>query len=133
MLELSSCEYSDYYYVEYLMKIDQVKNLHLNIDRGCDFPTLAYILESFELDSLILEQNYSNNSFNDLVYFINTLKLKNFTLIDFQSELMKSLTLNELVKIVPDDCNYTFKYGEYDQYIKYKNMNRKITMIGKYE
>lgn len=133
-MELSDCEWSDYYYIDYLSKMDKsITELDLVIDRSCDFEALAYVLESFNLDTLKIEQNYSLSTMDDFIYFIQTLKLKNFTLIDSQSEFLIQLTLNDLSNIIPDDCYYVIQYGDDDQYIKYKKGNQKMTLIGKFE
>jgi hypothetical protein len=132
--ELSSCEWSDYYYIDYLSKMDKsITVLDLNIDRGCDFRELSHVLALFNLDTLKIEQNYSSSTKDDFIYFIKTLKIKNFTLIDFQSNFLTTLTINDLSKIAPDDCHYVIKYDDDDQHIKYKKGNQKITMIGKFE
>lgn len=133
-MELSNCEWSDYYYIDYLVKMDKsMSTLDLVIDRGCDFRELSYVLELFNLDTLKIEQNYSLSTMDDFIYFIQTLKLKNFTLIDSQSEFLTTLTLNNLINIIPDDCHYVIQYGEDDQHIKYKKGNQKMTLIGKFE
>ena len=133
MTELSTCEFSHYYYVDYLMKMDDesINTLNLEVDRGVDFDTLAYLLESFpNLKSLVLNQNYSTSTIDEFYEFIRKTKLTQFILIDSQSEFLKFLKIKDLITHLPENANYKIKYGEEDIFLKYKQNNKLLELIG---
>ena len=131
-LELSSCESSEYYYVDYFIRISkkdsECETLYLDVDRGVDLDTLTYFLESFpNLTSLHLEQNYSHESTTeDFITMIKTLKLKSLTLVDEQSQFLKGLTIDLLLEATDQTIHIT--YGDDEQCVSCKN----VTMIGDY-
>ncbi len=132
-LELSSCEVSEYYYVDYFLKMSrEEKNcqyIKLDVDRGVDMGCLMYFLEDFpNLTTLHLEQNYSHpeNTIEDFLLLIKNLKLKSLILVDEQSQFLKGLTLDLLVNHVLPDQIIHITYGDDDQCVNNKN----ITMVG---
>lgn len=129
-MELSSCEYADNYYVNYLLKMNPTNELSLEVDRGVCFDTLGYLLEPLELSSLTLHQNYSTSSVDDFLNFIKLLKLKTLTLVDDQSDFLKNIKVKDLISSLPMDCNYTIIYGDEDLSLIYKKDNKKLTLIG---
>ncbi len=129
-MELSSCEYSDYYYVNYLLQMKPTDELSLEVDRGVCFDTLGYLLEPLKLSSLTLHQNYSTSSIDEFLNFIKLLKLKTFTLVDDQSEFLKNIKVKYLISSLPNHCHYTIIYGEEDATLIYKKGNKKLTLIG---
>jgi len=135
MLELSSCVESKDYYITTLLSMNKnIDTLYINVDRGVYFTALKDILIDFNLKSLILEQNYSLSDIDDFYDFIKTLKLKEFKLIDIQSEFLKDLRFKKLLSVIPNECNYNIIYNEntenYDFY--YCKNNQKIKLAGQF-
>ena len=112
MLELSSCEHSEYYYEDILYALDKnIKVLNIDVDRGVNYQYLGELLKEFTtLETLKLTQNYADpeTTLDDFLIFIKALKVKEFILEDLQSVFLPSLKLKDLNTDVKISIIYGF-------------------------
>lgn len=122
-LDLSSCEDSIDYYVNKLIDAANsdstryIDTMILEVDRGVEFSTLDYLLQSFpKLENLKIIQNYSplESGMKEFLDFLKILGLKKFELEDLQSEFLGDATPSDLFKKLPNNCTYMIssKYSD---------------------
>jgi hypothetical protein len=117
-LDLSSCDVASNYYVNVIFNSfsPEIIKLTLEVDRGVDFDVLTHLLPSKfpNLEHLIIDQNYSTSSVADFLEFLTVIKLKTFTLTDYQSKFLKGLVVDEISSLVKDKLTIN-AYNEDDE------------------
>lgn len=114
LLNLSSCDTDEEYYVIKLHKASKcsntrnVENIIIEVAGDVDFNILGTTLLLFPcLKSLKIIQTYTRNNCIDFIRFLELLDLEQFVLSDLQSVFLKDIDQDYLFQKLPDNCNYT--------------------------